>query len=122
MKIKDVVEMPYSVLSTYKKMIAIWFIVTPDICFWVAWIISVRGYVGSYPLDALMQRVDRLVCENYEFSKRERLIGNQLVARLNILDNESEQELSSKWFITRFFARLREQGLSYKRDIGAYYN
>ncbi len=120
--IKNVLDAPYESPKTYRNLLDFLNQATTDISFWGTRHIAVPSYLGAYSIDDLMERVDRLVTENREFNLEERSIGIELVNRINSLDNESLQKLSSKWVWTRLFVYFREKGLSCVRDIGEYYN
>jgi hypothetical protein len=122
LNIKNVIDAPYASPQTYRNLIDLLKRATADISFWGTRYIAVPSYLGTYSIDDLMERVDKLVTENREFNQEERSIGIELVNRINALDNESQQKLSSKWVWTRFFVSFLEKGLSFVRDVGEYYN
>ncbi len=122
LNIKNVIDAPYKSPQTYRSLLDLLNQATADISFWGTRDIAVLSYLGTYSIDDLLERVDNLVTENREFNQEERSMGLELVHRINALDNESQQKLSSKWFWTRFFVSFLEKGSSYVRDVGEYYN
>lgn len=121
--IVDVIDAKYKGPETYKKLKDLLDKATGDISFWGNRCIYVEGYRGGYQIESFWERVNQLAYrENPEFSLEERLIGLSLVERINALDVQANEKLTSKWFWTRGFNSFLEWNPSGARDIGEYHN
>ena len=80
---------------------------TTTLSFWGTRRIKAVGYDNRAPIDSLAGRVMELVrSKKFEYTQEERDMGIQIVANINKLYSDSDQQVANSNFLTRFFCAL----------------
>lgn len=106
--LRDAIDKPYEGPKTYENLLGILTEAKADISFFGTRCIYVIPYKGTYPIESLVHRIDKLIQENIEFSEMEREIGEKLTENISILYFDSFTAEKHKNFLTLFFLMARE--------------
>ena len=102
------IEKSLSQAQTFAELLPIAQRAHAEVSFLGARYVHVNGYEGSLSLDALAERVEELVDENFEFDESERACGKEIASLIDRIYLNSDRALKDSFILTKLFNCIRE--------------
>ncbi|NGX47636.1 MAG: hypothetical protein K1000chlam3_01015 [Chlamydiae bacterium] len=98
----------FSTVQSYEELYHVAEKATPHHSFFGSRFITVQGYQGQLPLDAIMERVLQLEKKNIEFNETERKYGQFIVKKIDWIYEKSDEQVRASNIFSQLFVYLND--------------